>query len=73
MSEDTSCKQVSDPRNSLGILGGLDFQRDTEHLGETTSVGEAARLAHCQATYQRLLELTGEDSLIQLVHDLLMT
>jgi hypothetical protein len=49
MGEDTSCNQVSDPRNGLGILWSLDFQRDTEYLGETTSVGEAARLAHRQA------------------------
>jgi hypothetical protein len=49
MGEDTSCDKVPNPRNGLGILRSLNFQRDTEYLGETTSVGEAARLAHRQA------------------------
>jgi hypothetical protein len=73
MGEDTSCDKVPNPRNGLGILRSLNFQRDTEYLGETTSVGEAARLAHRQAGRQLSPNLTGDDSLVQLVHDLLVT
>jgi hypothetical protein len=72
MSEDTSCNQVSDPRNGLCVLRSLDFQRDTEYLGEVASVGETTRLAHCQATYQLLPDSEDGDLLVQLVHDLLV-
>jgi len=73
MSEDTSCDQIPDPRNSLCVLRGLDFQSDTEDLGEIASVGETTRLAHCQATRQLLSFFKGDDLLVELVHDLLMT
>jgi hypothetical protein len=72
MGEDTSCNQIPDPRNGLGILRSLDFQRDTEYLGEIASVCEAARLADGQAACQHLSEVLYGDLLIQLVHYLLV-
>jgi len=72
MSKDTTSDKVSNPRNSLGILRSLDFQRDTEYLREVSSVGETTRLAHCQAACQLLPCFKGDDLLVELVDNLLV-
>jgi hypothetical protein len=42
MGKDAACDQVPDPRDRLGVLWRLDFQSNTENLGEIASISEAA-------------------------------